>query len=368
MPFPFKGALETIFQLVLKLFRMAPVSDYVEARLLFESSNTIMAYYEVLIREYDKCGTQRMEELCVKEVQLCKMQRGPQHEYISAKISGPNNLSFYLVFERFRGGKNRTENESSPDSAADTTLSASNADPCALPSASLDSQTTNPRIGFILSGIPHMDSIPTDSQQSLDSLSPSRNADDRVAYISSSHDGRYNQTDKIYRSLTFSTDPNIGRPLYLYELVVLANTLHKIERRYLLGSKQCYFYAGTIIQVLQEVYGPGLTVYTTGSNETDQANEVHPKKPRKDDKAGKCKMIPIYANLSSPSDMGYICRSFEEETANFKSQVSTSSPNILLAANMLTTLFRLRAHRIRKKVNNKQKPRWRARDKRMLPS
>jgi hypothetical protein len=56
--------------------------------------------------------------------------------------------------------------------------------------------------------------------------------------------------DKILGKLKFETD----RPLYLYQLAILAVTLHESDTCYRLFSKNCYWFAGLLVDVLKVDY------------------------------------------------------------------------------------------------------------------
>jgi hypothetical protein len=68
---------------------------------------------------------------------------------------------------------------------------------------------------------------------------------------------------------------------------------------YLLLSDNCYFYAGTIIKVLQERYMPRLEIETTGSRVVDEERGLgwkgKGKQKEKELKAGTWHHIEIYA-------------------------------------------------------------------------
>ena len=70
-----------------------------------------------------------------------------------------------------------------------------------------------------------------------------------------------------------------------------------MKPEYLLFSDNCYFYAGTIIKVLQERYNPAVVVETTGSKSVDEQHGLgrNRKGKEKERKAGTWHSIEIYA-------------------------------------------------------------------------
>ena len=110
--------------------------------------------------------------------------------------------------------------------------------------------------------------------------------------------------------------------LRLYELAVLVNTIHTAKPEYLLLSENCYFYAGTIIKVLQERYTPELKVETTGSEATDKRWTMlswRGKGKGKELKAGDWHHLEIYAG--EKVNTAPLIEKFEKDLADFKKPV-----------------------------------------------
>ena len=63
--------------------------------------------------------------------------------------------------------------------------------------------------------------------------------------------GRYKKDDELISNLVFSDSEN---PLYLYQLALLALTLHGIHQSYLLTTNNCYHFAGSIVKVLEQEF------------------------------------------------------------------------------------------------------------------
>ncbi|KAF8971155.1 hypothetical protein BDZ97DRAFT_1343277 [Flammula alnicola] len=203
-------------------------------------STPISSFCDRIQAEYKLGGTDRMNLLYVAGLSLYKSHTKSQHEYIVPEIVTPNTQPFYLAIERGRGE-------------------------------------------IIDGGHDRDDDIPdlnteTITLASLDSCFHKRHADDKVSPLAS---GKHNVSDKLLRTLTFvipgapysrphellppSPFSSESRPLPLYELAVLAYTLHDTKEKYLLFSDNCYFYAGTIVKVLEEVYHPDIPFKTPGS-------------------------------------------------------------------------------------------------------
>ena len=89
---------------------------------------------------------------------------------------------------------------------------------------------------------------------------PDRLANDRISTIPNTS-GKWKQDDEPICELTFK------KPLYFYELVILAKVVHEANTSYdsyLLFKNNCYHYAGTIVAMLQEVK-EGVTMSMDGA-------------------------------------------------------------------------------------------------------
>lgn len=95
--------------------------------------------------------------------------------------------------------------------------------------------------------------MPSPYIASLDKLFFTRSADNKVSLLEST--GMHDTGDQVFRRiLSFE-------PLFLYQVAVLVTTFHQMKYGYLF-SGNCYYHAGTIIKVLQDVYKPTLVVET----------------------------------------------------------------------------------------------------------
>jgi hypothetical protein len=124
----------------------------------------------------------------------------------------------------------------------------------------------------------------------------------------------------IPSSSSSAPPPASPTPLRLYELAVLANTVHTAKPEYLLLSDNCYFYPGTIIKVLQERYNPDLKIETTGSEATDKRWPMLSWKGKgKELKAGDWHHFEIYAG--EKVNTAPLIEKFEKDLADFKKPV-----------------------------------------------
>lgn len=82
-----------------------------------------------------------------------------------------------------------------------------------------------------------------------DTSSPTYYADDIISPLPDT--GSYEKDDELISNLVFSDSEN---PLYLYQLALLALTLHGIHESYLLATSNCYHFAGSIVKVLEQEF------------------------------------------------------------------------------------------------------------------
>ena len=230
-------------------------------------STHIVTYCQLLQAKYETTGIQHMHNTQVTEVKLYKTRGRSQREYISANIHTGGD-QFFLAIERHRGNTVTTNNSSGAQ------------DNVASPSQTTPTST---------------------SLTSLNSFLHVREANDRVTSLDRT--GRYYFNDQVLHTLSFTT------PIPLFELAVLANTVHKTKPKYLLFSENCYFYAGTITKLLEALYESEVEVSTTGSQETDRK---HRKK-----KAGKWNSIKIYDNALDSGLVASMTETFSYEKNEF---------------------------------------------------
>jgi hypothetical protein len=169
-----------------------------------------------------------LKDTLVTELHLVKQKSSAQHEYIVAHIRAPDGTERYLAVERLCGPQridpvlaSRSDSSLALARSANTSV--------------IDLQTNEP-------------SHPsrTTSLASLDSFKKQYNADDVVRVLD--------------RSLHDANDITLGklvykdRPLYLYQLVVLAVMLHDNEEGYKLITRNCYWFVDSLITVLEAHY------------------------------------------------------------------------------------------------------------------
>ena len=82
-----------------------------------------------------------------------------------------------------------------------------------------------------------------------DMSSPTYYADDIISPLPDT--GSYEKDDELIFNLVFSDSED---PLYLYQLALLALTLHGIHESYLISTSNCYHFAGSIVKVLEQEF------------------------------------------------------------------------------------------------------------------
>lgn len=144
-----------------------------------------------------------------------KSKAASRHEYISATVvDSENNRTSHVAFERLRGDPSDPNHIDS------------------IPPGLFSASTRN------------------SSSSSLSSSSDSIAAcvsNDRIAPIPPP--GTWHKSDELIYELKFE-----GRPLYLYELAILAAIVGEKNTSYLLMANNCYHFVGTIMKALEEEY------------------------------------------------------------------------------------------------------------------
>ena len=288
----------------------------------------IPVYCDRLQVQYKLEGLARMNEFFIEEIKLYKAVEGKsKHEYLVAKVRARDGSFFYLAFERSRGEILNDLEANSNDLSGGTPLplasgtlgpvpehvsqSHSN-EPEVLPTSSsnIDAPAIQKQLFFKMFSQPL--ASPSSTLASLNSLLHRHEAVDKVTRLDSgTHKGKH----VLLRTLTFNntsepapTFPSSSSPasvtsssstplrLPLYELAVLANTLHGMKKNYLLFSDNCYLYAGTIIKVLQEWYHPEIDVATSESKVVNKLRRVlGQESKRKEQRPGTWHFVEIYA-------------------------------------------------------------------------
>jgi hypothetical protein len=190
----------------------------------------IESYRNVLIIGYEGCDKERVNAMHVTELRLLKQLNKPSgHEYIAAAVITPDGSTKYLAIERLCGPLN--------DSQSNTSLP---------PTTSQgDVRVKHPLSLRNKLGPRHISS--TSSIASLDSLSRKHDARDVIQVLDKPV---HKDNDICYSKLNFTS----SNPLYLYQLVILALTLHESETFYRLFSKNCYWFAGSLMDILGRMH------------------------------------------------------------------------------------------------------------------
>ena len=105
--------------------------------------------------------------------------------------------------------------------------------------------------------------------------------------------------DEVLGTLRFTGT----RPFYLYELAVLAVTMHESQTCYRLFSTNCYWFTGLLMNILEKDYGLKLEVEN-----------------RRGVKPGTWIVIPLYEQ-APPADLLAITNDFREHVENFQKKV-----------------------------------------------
>ncbi|KIM41456.1 hypothetical protein M413DRAFT_445456 [Hebeloma cylindrosporum] len=282
-----------IYRKVLRLFHMSSTDNRHE---IPTGPAPIGMYVDMLKSKFGEDDTgRRMREYKVVSIQLCKTELAVQHEYTSLRVEGEGR-TFYLAIERCRGSivdKVSKREDPSTDSQAEP---ADNVDDTLSPPAS-DSRKQS-----------------SSSLSSLDKFTKTRDAQDNISPLDK--EDKRDETDRVFRILKFT------QPIPLYEVAVLAQTIHQINRHYLLFSRNCYFYAGTLIKALETRYEPGeVELCPTGSAELDKQYGLDGKKRRKVT-AGAYRNIPIY--VEEAVNIVPVLAQFEKDLKAFENTISAA--------------------------------------------
>src|SRR5882762_1996283 len=185
------------------------------------TSEPVVTYIQRLAAMKKGDGIMQLKKFRVTHARSYKSKAPSQHKYVSATVVDPENKTSFIAFERLRG-------DPEPINASDI-----NTDPNTDPS----------RLGLFSTSNSSLSSI----SSVLDSSStPAHFTNDRIAPIPPP--GKWDKKDEVICELKFE------KPLFLYELAILAVIVHEMNKSYLLMTNNCYHYAGTIMDVLEKVY------------------------------------------------------------------------------------------------------------------
>ncbi|KJA13924.1 hypothetical protein HYPSUDRAFT_49520 [Hypholoma sublateritium FD-334 SS-4] len=236
-----QNSLASAFRKALQFLGMslnAPIDDPLPFETLDKSGSDIERYINNLLNGYNAHGSLRMEQYMVTEMYHCKEDTRVGHEYVSAKVVGPRR-TFYLVFERFRGLDNKDESITYTQGAL-AAEAQSEGEPLA-------------RRGILRGSSEAVQASCNTSLETIDDIadkvSPvrARNAVDRVSVSTTqTRPARWpHPASYISRTVTLKD------PIQLYQVAVLAATVHYSAKTYKIDLTNCYFYAEAMIQVMK---------------------------------------------------------------------------------------------------------------------
>lgn len=202
-----------LINLVHRVFRVKIMTTIIsEPTFLPPAAEPVATYCQQLQLLKQLKGIEALRRWRVSRARTFKCKSASQHEYVSATIIDPENKTHHLVFERLRGDP---ENSLSPIT-----------------------ETTHPLTRLSPSG----------SNSSLSSLSSASfsayAANDRIVPVGAS--GKKKEEDVEVYDLVFPEG------FCLHELAILAFMVHQTNSSYLLMTNNCYYYAGTIMKILEK--------------------------------------------------------------------------------------------------------------------
>jgi hypothetical protein len=232
MKFALKSRIRTFLSTILHAVKMTstPQSTYFD--LPTGPGLHVQAYHNLLMMGYEGHDDERMNAMCVTELRLLKqLKKSSGHEYVMASITTPDGSTKYLAIERHPGDLS----DSAP-AQSDTSLPPIASEGHARVKSSSLRIKLQPRPFSTTSSI-----------TSLDSSSPKRDARDVIQVLDKPV---HNNNDTCYGKLEFTS----SNPLYLYQLVTLALTLHESQTCYRLFSTNCYWFAGLLVDAVEKIY------------------------------------------------------------------------------------------------------------------
>lgn len=289
MIFHLKSRIRTFFATIVRAFRMSSKNpQYFE----FRSRIDITNYVDILNLAYGQEDLERMNAMHVTKVVLRKqLDKKSEHEYLVVYIQTPAGTTKYLAIERLSGPENLSlHGEVIPTSQSDAALACAGRPNDIIPTPSTPSRKEHRRRRASGSS-----SISIASLDSLSKNSP-RDANDVIQVLDEPY---HKEAGKVFRELEFTTN----RPLYLYRLVILAETLHRNERCYRLFSKNCFWLAGLLLDVLGADY------------------ELDRHKGSGGQQSGTWHYIPVFTEVSKTT-VNDIIREWNEHVGAFEQKVS----------------------------------------------
>ncbi len=208
-----------------------------------DEGTDVERYLDDLLNGYNAQGAGLMQKYRVKEVNHCKENTDVGHEYVSVKVEGPDTETpFYIVFERFRGLKDKDpttvaaqEGGTTPTPAREQTLSSRS---LLVTSSGLVQRSSNLALR----------STALSKETSSPSLQDGR-ANDKASTMRLST--KTGTTKELCETITFEKD---APPPLLYQVAVLAVAVHRSQAKYNLNDASCFFYAAAIIELIKKVF------------------------------------------------------------------------------------------------------------------
>jgi hypothetical protein len=219
--------LRTFFSSVLHTLGMPSQSS---AYFEFEHKGQIPvdSYFTILQREYGH-NPARRNVMRVREIHVVKeLLRASEHEYVVAHVEVPDGQIMYLSFERLRGDVINT-------SDSDNMVT--------LPNSKQTSPESHRRSSSLSSPSPSSVSL-----ASCNSFSKHRTAADDCV---TSHQNPIKEAKDFDCGRLLFDDQKM---LCLYELAILASSIHEDGSQYHLIGENCYYYAHLFVNVLESKY------------------------------------------------------------------------------------------------------------------
>lgn len=231
----FQSSVASTVRKALQFFGMAlttPANPFAFEKL--DSNGTdIERYIENLVNGYNAHGAARMQQYRVEELYHCKERTEVGHEYTSAKVIGPDSgAPFYIFFERFRG----------PNDLDKPSVSTQHPESAPAEEAGL----TFPRVRVVAHSSSDFAVRTGNLSKESSPLLTDRLADDKASM--SLTPTRTGNKDEIHRAVIFKDS------VPLYVVAVLAATVHHSQVKYGLSYASCYFYAATIMAVMEKLH------------------------------------------------------------------------------------------------------------------
>lgn len=232
-----KFSWSSFFQPLLRIFNMSNrTSSHIE---LANSEPVPVAVYSQFLQSL-YMTKEESRALRIVGIDLMKnVKKGAEHESLRATVRDCQGVLWYVYFERMRG----------PIAAPAPPSHATQSD------TNLSRQQRN-RSSFRISSPLHSSPSPSPSPSSShssssltssDSFSKDRNALDVATPLG--EPSRPGEHSMLYLEFEENKGP------FLYELAVLAATLHTSMTTYRLLSKNCYWYSGLLLNLLEMKHG-----------------------------------------------------------------------------------------------------------------